>query len=148
MSLLSKTHITSQSIGLLTVGFRSCLTIIANYYKPLIVALYCYGGSVDNFKYVQIESDIQSALKLSGWVKSAKVFLAALIVFVYFFYPSLLLDVIVIAVVFSLLLPLGFFDTFIQKLLEYNTQKSEDRQILNATEANEHFEKIYKKFGK
>jgi ABC-type bacteriocin/lantibiotic exporter with double-glycine peptidase domain len=110
--------------------------------------LYCYGGLVDKFKYVQIESDIQSALKLCGWIKIAKIFLAALIIFVYFFYPSWLLDVITIAVVFSLLLPLGFFDTFIQKLLEYNTQKSEERQILNATEANEQFENIYKKLGK
>jgi len=33
-------QLTRQSIGLLTVGFRSCLTILANYYKPLIVALY------------------------------------------------------------------------------------------------------------
>ncbi len=103
---------------------------------------------MDKFKYVQIESDIQSALKLCGWVKLTKISLAALIVFVYFFFPSWLLNVITIAVVFSLLLPLGFFDSFIQKLLEYNTQKSEERQILNATEANEQFEKIYKKVGK
>lgn len=103
---------------------------------------------MDKFKYVQIESDIQAALKLCCWVKLAKIFLATLIVIVYFFFPSWLLDAITIAVVFSLLLPFGFFDSFIQKLLEYNTQKSEERQLLNASEANKHFEKIYKMVGK
>lgn len=101
-----------------------------------------------DLKYVQLESDIQSALKLYGWVKLLKIALALLVVLSYFFFPGWLLEFIVVSVVISLVLPLGFFDVFIQKLLEYNTQKTEERQILNAKEANDHFEKLYKKAGK
>jgi hypothetical protein len=101
-----------------------------------------------DLKYVQLESDIQAALQLCVWVKVLKIFLALLVALSYFFFPGWLLEVIVVAVIMSLVLPLGFFDVFIQKLLEYNTQKSEERQILNAREANEHFEKLYKKVGK
>jgi hypothetical protein len=101
-----------------------------------------------DLKYLQLESDIQSALKLYGWVKLLKIVLALLVALSYFFFPGWLLELIVVSVVISLVLPLGFFDVFIQKLLEYNTQKTEERQILNAKEANEHFEKLYKKVGK
>lgn len=101
-----------------------------------------------DLKYVQLESDIQSALKLYGWMKFLKIVLALLVVLSYFFFPDWLGELIVISVVISLVLPLGFFDVFIQKLLEYNTQRTEERQILNAKEANEHFENLYKKVGK
>ena len=103
---------------------------------------------MDKFKYVQLESDIQSAVKLCRWVKAFKIFLAVLIVLSYFLYPDWLQKVIVVSVILSLVLPLGFFDLFIQKLLEYNTQKTEERQLLNANEANKHFEAIHKKVGK
>jgi hypothetical protein len=103
---------------------------------------------MNNFNHVQIEGDIQSALKLCGWVKLLKLLLAALVVVSYFFISEWLTEIIVISVVVSLVLPLGFFDAFIQKLLEYNTQKVEERQVLNANEANEQFEKIYQKLGK
>ncbi|HCU65188.1 MAG TPA: hypothetical protein DF774_05435 [Rheinheimera sp.] len=101
-----------------------------------------------DLKYVQLESDIQSALKLCGWVKFLKIVLALLVLLSYFFFPDWLGKLIVISVVISLVLPLGFFDVFIQKLLEYNTQKTEERQTLNAKEANEHFDNLYKRVGK
>lgn len=101
-----------------------------------------------DWKYVQLESDIQSALKLCGWVKIFKIGLAILVALSYLFFSDWLLELVVVSVVISLILPLGFFDIFIQKLLEYNTQKTEERQILNAKEANEHMEKLYKKVGK
>lgn len=100
-----------------------------------------------DLKYTLLEGDIGTALKLCNWVKTLKVILAFLILLSYFFFPGLLLDVIVVSLIISLLLPLGFFDVFMQKLLEYNTQKVEERQLLNASEANEHFEKIYKKIS-
>jgi hypothetical protein len=103
---------------------------------------------MNNLKYEQLESDIQSALKICGWVKIFKFILAISVAISYFFFHDYLLEVIVFSVILSLILPLGFFDVFIQKLVEYNTQKSEERQILNANEANEHFEKLYKKVGK
>ena len=100
---------------------------------------------MNNFNHTLLEDDIQSALKLSGWVKLLKISLAVLIVAFYFFLSEWLTEIIVISVVITLILPLGFFDVFIQKLLEYNTQKVEERQVLNAAEANEHFEKIYER---
>lgn len=97
---------------------------------------------------MQLESDIQSALKLCRWVKLIKIVLALLVVLSYIFSPEWLEDLIVISVIVSLVFPLGFFDVFIQKLLEYNTQKTEDRQILNVKEANAHFDNLYKRNGK
>lgn len=96
-------------------------------------------------KNSHLENEIQTAMNLSGWAKFIKVTLAILVVLSYFFFKDWLIEIIVISVVFSLIIPLGFFDVFIQKLLEYNTQTVEDRQILNANQANEHFEKIYNK---
>lgn len=97
-------------------------------------------------KNSHLVNEIQTAMNLSGWVKLIKVALAIIVVLSYFFFKDWLLEIIVLSVVFSLIIPLGFFDVFIQKLLEYNTQTLEDRQVLNANQANEHFEKIYSKF--
>ena len=63
----------------------------------------------------------------------------------YFSASDWLIDILVFSVVFSLVLPLGFFAVFIQKLLEYNTQMVESRMILNANEANETFTKVFEK---
>jgi hypothetical protein len=92
-----------------------------------------------------LSGEIKSAMSFASASKWLKVILAICVVFAYFTDAEWLTEVIVISVVVSLILPLGFFDVFIQKLLEYNTQKIEERQILNATEANKHFEKLYKK---
>ncbi|MBC3764624.1 hypothetical protein [Neptunicella marina] len=101
--------------------------------------------------------DIQEEM-LTGEIKSSKGFvsaskwlkvsLACLVVCAYFTDAAWLTDVIVFSVVLSLILPLVFFDVFIQKLLEYNTLKVQERQVFNAKEANEHFEKLYKKVGR
>ena len=101
-----------------------------------------------NLKEEMLTGDIKSAMSFASVSKWLKVILAIVVVLAYFTDSAWLTEVIVISVVVSLILPLGFFDVFIQKLLEYNTQKIEERQILNATEANEHFEKSYKKAGK
>ena len=95
-----------------------------------------------------LTGDIKSAMGFVSASKWLKVILACLVVFAYFTNATWLTELIVASVVLSLILPLGFFDVFIQKLLEYNTQKLEERQVLNTTEANEHFEKLYKKVGK
>lgn len=95
-----------------------------------------------------LTGDISLALNMSSVSKWIKVILAVLVVSSYLLGSSWLMEVIVISVVVSLVLPLGFFDVFIQRLLEYNTQKMEERQILNAQEANNHFEKLYKIVGK
>lgn len=98
-----------------------------------------------NLEDEMFTGDIKSAILFATVVKWLKVTLAIAVLLAYFTGTSWLIDVIVISVVASLILPLGFFDVFIQRLLEYNTRKLESRQILNATEANRHFEQIYKK---
>src|SRR5690554_6854102 len=99
---------------------------------------------MQDFNEKMLTNDIKSAMGFVSASKLVKIILALVVIFAYFTDADWLTEVIVISVVVSLILPLGFFDTFIQKLLEYNTQKLEERQTLNATEANEHFERIYK----
>ena len=91
---------------------------------------------------VIIKNDVEASIKLSSFVKWLKIILAAIICIAYFTHSSWLNELLVVAVVISLIIPLGFFDVFIQKSLEYNTQTLEDRIFLNAKEANEHFSKI------
>tara|TARA_Y100001951_G_scaffold45476_1_gene35865 strand:+ start:2621 stop:2932 length:312 start_codon:yes stop_codon:yes gene_type:complete len=103
---------------------------------------------VRNIQEEMLTGDIKSSMGFVSASKWIKMGLACLVVFAYFTDATWLTDVIVFSVVLSLILPLGFFDVFIQKLLEYNTMKVEERQVLNANEANEHFEKLYKKVGR
>jgi len=101
-------------------------------------------------KYTEeaLTGDIKLAMRMAVTVKVIKIILAALLVLAYLYESSWSHEILVISVIISLVLPLGFFDVFIQKLLEYNTQKLEKRQVLNAQEANKHFEDIYAKLGK
>ena len=101
-----------------------------------------------DLKEKMLTGDIKSAMSFVTAAKWSKVILAVLVILAYFTDSAWLTEIIVISVVVSLIVPLGFFDVFIQKLLEYNTQKVEERQTLNANEANENFEKTYKKIGK
>ncbi|MCH2058124.1 MAG: hypothetical protein MK214_16220 [Thalassotalea sp.] len=96
-------------------------------------------------KYLYLEKEIQSALKICLLFKYLKIVLALVLISCYFYFPEWLLELLTLSVVISLTIPLSFFDSFIQKLLEYNTQTIEDRILLNVNEANEHFEKLYKK---
>lgn len=101
-----------------------------------------------NIQEKLLTGDIKSAMGFVSASKWIKVTLACLVVLAYFTDATWLTEIIVISVIISLIFPLGFFDVFVQKLLEYNTQKVEERQILNAIEANEQFEELYKKVGK
>jgi len=90
------------------------------------------------------KDNIQQALKLCRYVKWLKAILAFAVAIAYFSGFEWLPELMIIALLISLLLPLGFFDVFIQKLLEYNSRLLEERQRLNAEEANTHFDKLYK----
>lgn len=87
-----------------------------------------------------LTSDIKSSMKLASVVKIIKFFTAIAIVIAYLNDFQWLHEIIIIAVVLNLLLPMNFFDIFIQKLLEYNTQKVEERIILNAEQTNRYLE--------
>ncbi|MCF6282113.1 MAG: hypothetical protein L3J28_07860 [Candidatus Polarisedimenticolaceae bacterium] len=101
-----------------------------------------------DLKEEMLTGDIKSAMSFASVTKWVKITLAIFVIAAYFTDSVWLTEILIVSVVVSLIIPLGFFDVFIQKLLEYNTKKTEDRQILNATEANKHFEKLYKKVGK
>jgi fatty acid desaturase len=101
-----------------------------------------------NLSEIVLTGDVELAKKLALITTWLKIILATLVILAYFSDSTWLSEIIVISVVVSLIAPLGFFNVFIQALLEYNTTKLENRQNLNAQEANEHFEKLYKKVGK
>jgi c-di-AMP phosphodiesterase-like protein len=103
---------------------------------------------MDNFNHTLLEDDIRLAKKIFGLVKLLKISLALLVLISYFFLSEWLTEIIIISVVVILIFPLDYFDVFIQKLVEYNTQKLEERQTLNANEANKYFDKIFNKIGK
>lgn len=86
-----------------------------------------------------LQAEVESSLKFCRVVKVSKIILGACVLAAYFFDFSWLQELLVLSVVICLIVPLGFFDVFIQKLLEYNTQLVEEGQLLNATEANRHF---------
>ncbi|RTR33190.1 hypothetical protein EKG38_06095 [Shewanella canadensis] len=93
---------------------------------------------MDNFKSSVMTGEIASAMKLCSYVKWFKVILAVVVSIAYLVGSAWLAEILIVAVVTSLILPLGFFDVFIQKLLEYNTQLLEERIHLNTNEPNVH----------
>ena len=100
---------------------------------------------MDSFSKSLLEGDVKFAMTLHTFAKQTKYLLALVLLTAYFSASDWLIDILVFSVVFSLVLPLGFFAVFIQKLLEYNTQMVESRMILNANEANETFTKVFEK---
>lgn len=100
---------------------------------------------MDNFKSSVMTGEIASAMKLCSYVKWFKVILAVVVSIAYLVGSPWLAEILIVAVVTSLILPLGFFDVFIQKLLEYNTQLLEERVQLNANETNTHLESLNRK---
>ncbi|WP_163390191.1 hypothetical protein [Enterovibrio norvegicus] len=103
---------------------------------------------MDSYKLQSLQSDLNSALKLCKAVKVVKLLLALSISLAYVLNWSWLPELLVASVVLVLVLPLGFFDVFIQRLLEYNTFCVEERQILNAREASEHIGILYNEIEK
>ena len=71
------------------------------------------------------EGEIKLAMKLATTMKWARNFLAAIIAFAYLGGYSWAMDAVIVAVILLLVVPLGFFDVFIQKLVEYNTETLE-----------------------
>lgn len=96
----------------------------------------------------QKEQDVKAAIKFAKTCKYFKISLGLLIAICYFWYPSLLLELVVTATIVSLLLPMGFSDTFLEKLIEYERSLLEERQILNANEANDHFKRLFDRTDK
>lgn len=95
---------------------------------------------MENINETIITSEIQTSMKLAQIIKTIKIFFALIIIICYFINFKWLNEIIIFAVVINLLLPMNFFDVFIQKLLEYNTQKMEERILLNSQETNTYFE--------
>jgi len=84
---------------------------------------------MDKLDETLLTSGISSSIKLVSIVKFIKFLLVLVILIAYFFNFTWLNEVLIFAIIVNLLLPMNFFDVFIQKLLEYNTQKVEERII-------------------
>ena len=91
------------------------------------------------------KADVELSLRMAKTLKFIKFILAIIIVATYFYYPDYLVDLLVVGVVFSLILPNGFVDTFLQKLIALRAAETDERQILNATETNTHFSDAFKR---
>jgi len=102
---------------------------------------------VNSFDESILVGDVKSTMKASLIVKWAKIVIAIGVCIAYFTESPWLTEMLVVAVIIALIFPLGFFDTFIQKLLEYNTQKIEERQLLNSKETKEHFEEAFQRIS-
>jgi len=92
-----------------------------------------------------VQHDIELSKKFITLVKGIKFVTVLMIGWLYAINSVWLNEAIMIGVVLSLLSPMGFFDVFIQRLVEYNAQTIEERQALHTKEANQQFEKIYVK---
>jgi len=102
---------------------------------------------MDEISKKWIEDDVKSALRLCSIWKWVKIALAIIICIAYLIESSWLSEILIVSVLVLLFLPLGFFDAFFQKLLEYNIQLIEDRQVLNAKEVNKHFEEAFQRIS-
>lgn len=71
---------------------------------------------MNKFEESLLTGDVELAIKLCRLSKWLKVVLAVIVAYAYFSEAAWLVEVMVISVVLSLVLPLGFFDVFIQKL--------------------------------
>ena len=89
-----------------------------------------------DFKETLMTEEIKSALKVCSVTKTIRIILALVICVSYVYADKWIIDAVLISLLFLLLFTLSFFGVFIQKLLEYNTQKMEERISLNADETN------------
>lgn len=65
-----------------------------------------------------------------------------------FYKPQYLTELLVIGLFISLLLPQGFTDTYLEMLIDLRAMETDERQILNATEANKHFSSAFERIDK
>lgn len=91
------------------------------------------------------EGEIKLAMRLFLLMKWLRYFFAAAVAFAYFGGHDWAMDAVIISIILLLAAPLGFFDVFIQKLVEYNTSTIEGRLKLNAEEANRAFADVHRR---
>ena len=89
--------------------------------------------------------DVVLSIKLAKPLKYLKFILAILVIVAYFYKPQYLTELLVIGLALSLLLPQGFIDTYLEKLIDLRASETDERQVLNATEANKHFASAFER---
>ena len=100
---------------------------------------------MQEFEKELLEGNVSSPKTASIFTIWLKCGLAVALAAGYFFDFSWLYEMVIVSLIISLVLPLGFFGVFFENLIEYNTQLLEDRQRLNAKEANKHFTEIFER---
>lgn len=88
---------------------------------------------------------IKSSQRADGIFRVVRISLIVCIVVAYLYNMPWLNEIVLSSVILLLLLPNGWMNDFCKHLIEYNTVCLEERQRLNAIEANEHFEKAFNK---
>ena len=97
---------------------------------------------------VGTDEEVKLASKLAKPVKYLKMILAILLVIAYFYKAEYLTELLVFGLTLLLLLPQGFMDTYLEKLIDLRAAETDERQILNATEANKHFSSAFDRIDK
>lgn len=91
------------------------------------------------------EGEIELAMRLFLLMKWLRYLLAAAVAFAYFGGHDWAMDAVIVSIILLLAAPLGFFDVFIQKLVEYNASTIDGRLKLNAEQANRAFADVHRK---
>ncbi len=89
-----------------------------------------------NFQEKLLQDDVKSALSSAKRFDFIRFVLAIVLSAAYFLEWSFFSELLTFSVILLLFVPMGFRDTYLAKLTEYNTTLVENRQMLNAEEAN------------
>jgi hypothetical protein len=98
-----------------------------------------------NKNEVDAKDDVDLSTKFVKTIRYLKLALAAVLLTSYFLSPEYLVEVLICGMVLTLLLPQGFTDTYLEKLSDLRAAETDQRQTLNAAEANKHFDSIIKR---
>ena len=96
----------------------------------------------------ETDEEMKLVVKFAKTLKYLKIVLAFLLVGAYFYKPHYLTELLAIGLFISLLLPQGFVDTYLEKLINLRAAETDERQILNANETNEHFSFVFDRIDK
>ncbi len=96
----------------------------------------------------EANEDVLLSIKFVKVMKYIKAIIAFLLIAAYFYKSEYLLDLVVVGLSLSLIMPQGFMDTYLEKLSALRAAETDERQVLNATESNKHFSSAFEKIEK
>ena len=77
----------------------------------------------------EADEEVKLTIRFAKSVKYLKIVLAVLLIGTYFYKPQYLTELLIITVSVSLILPQGFMNTYLEKLIDLRAAESDERQI-------------------